>query len=113
MWVRFLRRKKAPSYLFYDSEHGWQDEDKPIYSDWHYQAWMLGMLGAIALLGFVLGIYAFITTFLIIKGRARWYKAALAASGTIVLFAFLSYMLGLEYPAGILQWLLPMPWPFD
>jgi hypothetical protein len=25
----------------------------------------------------------------------------------------LSHMLGLEYPTGILQWLLPMPWPFD
>jgi hypothetical protein len=84
-----------------------------VYSDWHYQAWMLGMIGASALIGFVLGIYAFITTFLIVKGRAKWYKAALAASGSIVLFAFLSYVLGLEYPGGILQWLLPMPWPFD
>ena len=113
MFVGFLRKNKAPSYLFYDSERGLQGEDKPLHGDWHYQGWMLGMLGVIALIGFVLGIYAFITTFLIIKGRTRWYKAALAASGSVVLFAFLSHMLGLEYPKGVLQWLLPMPWPFD
>jgi hypothetical protein len=43
----------------------------------------------------------------------KWPKAALAASGTIVLFGFLSYMLGLDYPEGILQQLVAMPWPFE
>jgi putative tricarboxylic transport membrane protein len=109
----FLRRKKAPSYIFYDSEHAMQGEDKPTHSDWHYQAWMLGMLGAIALVGFVLGIFAFIATFLRVKAHVKWHKAALAASGTIVLFGFLSRMLGLDYPEGILQQLVAMPWPFD
>ena len=88
-------------------------EDKPTHSDWHYQAWMLGLLGAIALVGFVLGIFAFIATFLRVKAQVKWPKAALAASGTIVLFGFLSYMLGLDYPEGILQQRVAMPWPFD
>jgi TctA family transporter len=111
--VGFLRRKKAPSYIFYDSEYAMRGEDKPTHSDWHYQAWMLGMLGAIALVGFVLGIFAFIATFLRVKAHVEWHKAALAASGTVVLFGFLSYMLGLDYPKGILQQLVAMPWPFD
>jgi TctA family transporter len=111
--VGFLRSKKAPSYIFYDSERAMQGEDKPTHSDWHYQAWMLGLLGSIALVGFVLGIFAFITTFLRVKAQVKWPKAALAASGTIVLFGFLSYMLGLDYPEGILQQLVAMPWPFE
>jgi len=111
--VGFLRRKKAPSYIFYDSERAMLGEDKPTHSDWHYQAWMLGLLGAIAMVGFVLGIFAFIATFLRVKAQVKWPKAALAASGTIVLFGFLSYMLGLDYPEGILQQRVAMPWPFD
>jgi putative tricarboxylic transport membrane protein len=95
--VAFLRKKK-PSYVFYDSEHALQREDKPVHSDLHYHAWMLGMLGAIGLVGFVLGIFSFITTFFMVKAQLQWHKAALAASGSIAPFAFLSHMLGLDYP---------------
>ena len=113
MAFAFLRGQKRPSYLFYDGERGRQGEEKATQSDLHYQAWMLGMLGAIGLVGFVLGIFAFITAFLKVKARVAWHKAALAASGSVVLFSFLSYMLGLDYPSGILQWLVEMPWPFN
>jgi putative tricarboxylic transport membrane protein len=115
MAMSFLRSSRGPSYLFFDAEREreGEGEDKPVQSNLHYHAWMLGMLVAIAAVGFVLGIFAFIATFLHVKARVAWPKAALAASGSIVLFAFLSHMLALHYPAGLLQWLLDMPWPFN
>ncbi len=113
MALGFMRHQRGPSYLYYDAEHGRDGEDKPVQSDLHYHLWMLGMLGAVALVGFVLGIFAFIATFLRVKAGVAWHKAALAASGSVALFSFLSYMLALHYPSGILQELVEMPWPFN
>ncbi|MGQ0749428.1 MAG: tripartite tricarboxylate transporter permease [Betaproteobacteria bacterium] len=109
----FLRRQKRPSYVFYDGERARTPEEKPTHSDLHFQMWMLGMLGAIALVGFVLGMFAFIALFLRLKAQVPWLKAGLSASGAIVLFAFLQYMLALDYPGGVLQRLVAMPWPFN
>ena len=105
--------KKQPSYVFYDSERALESHDRPVHSDLHFQAWMLGMLGAIGLLGFLPGIFAFITVFLKVKAKVAWHSAALAASGAIALFTFLSYLLVLDYPRGILQRLVELPWPLN
>ena len=107
-WI--LRHR--PSYVLHDAERVSEDE-RPMYSVWHYQAWMLGLLVATALFGFVLGVFAYITVFLRVKARVAWVKAALAASGALVVLSVLSYVLVLDYPEGVLQWLVAMPWPFN
>jgi TctA family transporter len=109
----FLSRRKGPSHLFYDSEREWEGHEKPAHSMLHYQAWMLGLLGAAALVGFVLGVFAFITVFLKVKAGVAWHRAALAGSGAVALLAFLSHALVLDYPGGILQRLVELPWPLS
>jgi len=104
---------RQPSYVFYDSEHEWTAESRPSRSDLHYQGWILGLLAAVGVFGFVLGIFAYITTFLRAKADLAWPRAALAASGAVVVLTILAYFLVLEYPAGILQSLVEMPWPFN
>ncbi|OGA22859.1 MAG: tricarboxylate transporter [Betaproteobacteria bacterium RIFCSPLOWO2_02_FULL_67_26] len=113
MAVAFARTGKRPSYLFHDSEREWQDHEKPAHSELHFQAWMLGLLGATALAGFVLGVFAFITAFLRLKAGVVWHRAALAASGAIAVLAFLSHVFVLDYPTGLLQRLIELPWPLN
>jgi TctA family transporter len=108
-----LSLRNRPSYVLQDSEHESTGLDRPAHSMWHYQGWMLGLLGASAALGFVLGIFAFIMVFLRVKAGVAWPKAALAASGAVVVLSVLSYILVLDYPQGLLQQLVEMPWPLD
>jgi hypothetical protein len=105
--------RNRPSYVLNDSEREWSAEERPAHSMWHYQGWMLGLLAATALVGFVLGIFAFISVFLRVKAQVAWHKAALAASGAVVALSVLSHILVLDYPEGILQRLVSMPWPFN
>jgi putative tricarboxylic transport membrane protein len=112
MWVVFLRRQRRPAYLFYDGERG-GGEDRPVHSELHYLGWMAGLLAAMGLLGFLLGIFAFIAAFLRWKAHVAWHKAALAAAAAVALFALLSYVLVLDYPRGLLQRVVEMPWPFN
>lgn len=108
-WV--LRNR--PSYVLQDGEREWSADERPAYSMWHYQGWMLGLLAATAAAGFVMGIFVFISVFLRVKAEVAWPKAALAASGAVVALSLLSHILVLDYPEGILQLFVPMPWPFN
>ncbi|MGQ0749165.1 MAG: tripartite tricarboxylate transporter permease [Betaproteobacteria bacterium] len=107
----WMLRDRA-SYVLHDAERA-TGEERPMYSVWHYQGWMLGLLAATALVGFVLGVFVYITVFLRVKARVMWPKAALAASGAVLALSVLSYILVLDYPEGILQRLVEMPWPFN
>jgi hypothetical protein len=74
---------------------------------------MLGLLVAAAVFGFVLGVFAFISVFLRVKANVAWPRAALAASGAVLVLSAMSHFLVLDYPEGILQRLVAMPWPFN
>jgi hypothetical protein len=108
-----LSLRDKPSYVLTDTEREWSAEERPAHSVWHYQGWMLGLLAATAVLGFVLGVFAFITIFLRVEARVVWAKAAVAASGAVAVLGVLSYVLVLDYPEGVLQHLVAMPWPFN
>jgi hypothetical protein len=108
-----LASSGQPSYVLYDTEREWTDDERPVHSVWHYQGWILGLLAATALFGFVLGVFVYISAFLRVKARVAWRKAVLAAAGALVALAVLSHVLVLDYPEGLLQHLVAMPWPFN
>ena len=105
--------RSRPSYVLHDSEREWTAADRPQYSAWHFQRWMLGLIGAIAVVGFVLGVFLYLCTFLRIKARMRWIPAVLGASGAIFVLSLLSHLLVFDYPAGLLQQLVELPWPLN
>ena len=108
-----LSLRKRPAYVLYDSEREWAANAAPQRGELHYQAWILGLIGATALFGFVLGTFVYVATFLRVKARSAWRPAALGGLGAVILFALLSHFLVLDYPRGILQSLADMPWPFN
>lgn len=108
-----LSLRNRPSYVLQDNERDWSANEQPAHSVWHYQGWILGLLVASAAVGFVLGIFFYITVFLRVKAQVSWPKAALAASGAVVVLSVLSRVLVLDYPEGVLQLLVEMPWPFN
>ena len=108
-----LMSSKRPNYVLFDSEREWGREDRPVRSDLHFQGWMLALLAAIAALGFILGIFVYITAFLRVKAGVRWRWAIAGALGAIALLSSLGYFLVLYYPRGLLQGLFELPWPFN
>jgi len=108
-----LSSRDRPSYVLHDSEREWTVADRPPFSAWHFQGWMLGLIGAIAVVGFVLGVFLYLCTFLRIKARVRWIPAVLGAAGAIFVLSLLSHLLVFDYPAGLLQQLVELPWPLN
>jgi hypothetical protein len=108
--VVFLRGK--PSYAFCDTEHA-ATTDPPAHSELHVQAWILGLLAATALVGFILGVLIYIAVFLRIKAGTRWSMALLSGLGAAAVLAGFGHFMVLDYPGGLLQHFFELPWPFD
>ena len=103
---------REPHVVFFDSERDRESAlpDRP--SNVHYLLWLLGLLVGAALIGFVFAIAAFIFIFLQVKARAPVVGSIIGTAAFVLLLAVLGNMLVLEYPAGLLQDYVPMPWPF-
>jgi TctA family transporter len=78
----------------------------------HYFAWLAGLLAASALLGFVIGLALFFAAFLHFKARAPAGRNAVLTASAVLFLAAMSYLFVLDFPRGLLQGLLEMPWPF-
>ncbi len=108
-----LLGSKRPNYVFFDSEREWGGEDRPVRSDLHFQGWILALLAAIAALGFILGIFVYITAFLRVKAGSKWHWAIVGAVGAIAVLSVIGYFLVVDYPRGLLQAVIELPWPLD
>jgi TctA family transporter len=107
--VVFFRTK--PSYALYDKEDASAGDGRPPYSELHVQGWILALLAAIATLGFILGVFLYVAVFLRVKAQVKWSSAILSALGAVALFAGLGHLLVLDYPEGLLQYWVDLPWP--
>jgi hypothetical protein len=105
-------QSRRPAYILHDSERD-NASEKPMRGALHVQGWILGLLAAIALLGFLAGTFVYITLFLRINARVKWHWAALSAAGAMSVLSALGYVLVLRYPEGLLQMFFELPWPFD
>jgi hypothetical protein len=107
-----VTRRKSHT-IFFDSEREVSEDGPPRLSNLHYLAWLAGMLGAAALIGFVLAVAGFIFVFLTIKARLTPVGAAVGAASLVALLSILGHFLVLEYPGGVLQNFVAMPWPLN
>ncbi|MDP2399469.1 MAG: tripartite tricarboxylate transporter permease [Burkholderiales bacterium] len=108
-----LFSRKRPDYVFFDSERDWGGDNRPVHGDLHFQGWILALLAAIGLLGFILGVFIYIAAFLRVKAGVRWSRAIASALAAIVVMSLFGHLFVLQYPTGLLQSVVEMPWPLN
>ena len=110
--IQMLRTRQA-SRVFYDSERGDFGDDVERRSNEHYLLWLAGMLAVSAVAGFVIGVASFIYAFMRVKAKVPHWACALGAGTFVLLLGVLSHLLSLEYPQGLLQDYVTLPWPLQ
>jgi putative tricarboxylic transport membrane protein len=112
--LNILLRNPSGNPFAFDSEIGWRERNEGYQTSLlHYVYWIAGLMLGIYLVGFVLALALFFVVFLRTQSDARWWAiGSMTASMLAVLSAF-SYFLVLEFPSGLLQQILPLPWPFE
>jgi hypothetical protein len=99
----------STSKLVFDTEAD-TPPDRPSME--HYLAWMLGLMALSALVGFVIGLGLFFLIFLHVKARAPLLRNLLLSASAMLFLAAMSYIFVMDFPGGVLQAYVDMPWPF-
>ncbi len=77
----------------------------------HYIYWLAGLLAAIFVIGYLLALTAFFLIFLRVKGGISWARTALLTAFGIGFLVFLAHIMVLDFPRGLLQEAVELPWP--
>ena len=99
-----------------------RDESHPIFADraagedlarglWPTLGWFAGLLALTFLVGFVLALAVFLVLFVRVRVGRGWGFATLYAAAGIAFVAFLAWTLNRDFPAGLLQEIVDLPWP--
>ena len=112
--LNILLRHPAGHAFAFDSEIGWRERNEGYQTSLlYYVYWIAGLMLAIYLVGFVLALVLFFVVFLRTQSDARWGAIVLMTASMLAVLSAFSYFLVLEFPSGLLQKILPLPWPFE
>jgi putative tricarboxylic transport membrane protein len=78
----------------------------------HYLGWILGLLLISAVTGFLIGLGIFFLVFLHFKARAPFGRNILLSACAMLFLVAMSYIFVMDFPGGLLQSYVDMPWPF-
>ena len=109
-----LMRRNPDSPMAFDSEAGWRDSPEGYKVGlYYYIAWLTGFMVLTALVGFILAIGIFFVVFLRHQSDAKWSSILAMAGSAVGALMLLGYVFTLQFPGGVLQDMVAMPWPFD
>jgi hypothetical protein len=110
--VLLLRMIRAPEghALFADMEKGGEDASAP-HGLWATLGWFAFLLVLSSLLGFVIAATAFFIAFLRVRAQVSWQRTVVLTALSIGFICFLASTLGRDFPPGLLQEFVRLPWP--
>ncbi len=110
--ILLIRMMRAPETdgVFADREAGREKLDA-THGLWANLAWFGGLLVLSSLLGFILALALFFVAFLRVRGGYAWGRVLIYSAAGIGFITFLAGTLNRDFPPGLLQELLELPWP--
>ena len=73
--------------------------------------WFAFLFGLTTLVGFILSLAVFIITFLVARTSLGWPRSLLYAVVCIAFMSTVGHFMTLDFPAGLLQRMVELPWP--
>jgi hypothetical protein len=108
--IRMIRAPEGDA-VFADREAGGEDAEAP-FGLWPTMGWLGALLLLSSLLGFILALALFMVTFFRLRAGASWALSLALTAGGIGFMLFLAATLNRDFPPGLLQEFLDLPWPF-
>lgn len=107
--IRMMRSPETDE-IFVDFERGGDDGNAP-HGLWGTLSWFLMLLVLTSLFGFIIALTIFLLAFLRIRAGLGWTKAFFLTVCGIGFMCFLASTLGRDFPPGLLQDFVKLPWP--
>ncbi len=105
-----MRSRPEIDPLFVDGERTGEDADSPK-GLWPTLGWFCSLLGLTALFGFVIALLVFFVSFLKMRAGTSPQMTAILTVAGVGGVCLLAYLLNRDFPPGILQEVVDLPWP--
>ncbi len=96
--------------LFADREND-KEADANVHGFWPTLAWFAFLLVLTSLVGFILALAVFLISFLRLRASLSWPHTLLYSAAGIAFMCFMAWTLNRDFPPGLLQAYLSLPWP--
>ncbi len=106
-----MRRRPVTDPIFVDSEQVGEDATAP-HGLWQTLGWLALLVALTAVFGFVIALGIFFVVFLRLRARAGWTRTLILSVGGIAALLIIAGALNRDFPPGLLQDLVELPWPF-
>jgi len=107
--VQMILRPEGDT-IFADKESSGEDADAP-YGLWGTLAWFAGLIAATYFVGFILALAGFLVIFLRVRAQAPWPKTLILTACGLALMCVMAGALNRDFPPGLLQHAVDLPWP--
>jgi len=107
--IRMIRAPESDA-AFADRELG--DDGVADHGLWPTLAWFLGLLVLSSLLGFIIALALFFVAFFKLRARLHWPKALALSAAGIAFICAMAWTLNRDFPPGLLQAFVKLPWSF-
>jgi len=78
---------------------------------WNGPLWIAGLVGLSALLGFLLAVAIFFPAFMYVRARQTAFWSLVYTAWALAGILGMAYALALNFPSGVLQTMVELPWP--
>ena len=107
--IQMMRREET-DVIFADKEMDGADAQAP-HGLWSTLAWFVGLLVLTALIGFILSLAIFLVAFFRIRAGEGWTRTLTLSGAGIAFMCFMAWALNRDFPPGLLQSYVSLPWP--
>ena len=107
--IRMIRAPETDT-VFADREASGEDADAP-HGFWGTMAWFATLLILSSIFGFILALTVFLVTFIRVRAQCTWLKTLILTASGIALMCFMAGVLHRDFPPGLLQAFVELPWP--
>ena len=105
--VQMMLRSESDA-LFADRE---AVDEGNSYGLWQTLAWFAGLLVLTALAGFIIALAVFLLSFMRLRAGMGWAFSATYTAAGLAFMMFMAWLLGRDFPPGLLQEYVTLPWP--
>ncbi|MEN0001372.1 MAG: tripartite tricarboxylate transporter permease [Pseudomonadota bacterium] len=107
--IQMIRRPET-DIVFADREFSGEDAEA-THGLWPTLAWFAGLLALTGLFGFIIALAIFLVSFLRFRASLSWLNATLYSACGIAFMCFMAWSLNRDFPPGLLQRYVELPWP--
>ncbi len=102
--------RPASDDVYIDLEAG--TEGEASHGLWSTLSWFIALVVMTFTVGLILALTVFLVAFFRVRGRFGWQRSVFSSAIGLAFILFLAWVLGRDFPPGLLQAYFDLPWPF-